>query len=66
MVLATSFFVSTARAASANFYVGEFALLRGDKEEAVRLFRLATADCPKTFIEHAAAGLELKAMAAKP
>jgi lipoprotein NlpI len=50
----------------ANFYVGELALQRGDKEEAARLFRLATDDCPKTFIERSAASLELKAMAANP
>jgi lipoprotein NlpI len=50
----------------ANFYVGELASLRGDKEEAVRLFRLATDDCPKTFIERLAASLELEAMAANP
>jgi tetratricopeptide (TPR) repeat protein len=50
----------------ANFYLGELALQRGDKEEAARLFRLATDDCPKTFIERSAASLELKAMAANP
>ena len=50
----------------ANFYVGELALQRGDREEALRLFRLATDDCPKTFIERSAASLELKAMAANP
>jgi lipoprotein NlpI len=50
----------------ANFYVGQLALLRGDREEAVRLFRLARDDCPKTFTERSAASLELKAMAANP
>jgi hypothetical protein len=32
----------------------------------VRLFRLAAADCPKTFIEWSAANAELKAMNASP
>jgi lipoprotein NlpI len=50
----------------ANFYSGELALQRGTREEAVRLFRLAAADCPKTFIEWSAANAELKAMNANP
>ena len=50
----------------ANFFNGELALQRGTKEEAVRLFRLAVADCPKTFIEWSAANAELMAMNASP
>ena len=46
----------------ANFYSGELALQRDAKEEAVRLFRLAAADCPKTSTEWWAANAELKAL----
>jgi lipoprotein NlpI len=48
----------------ANFYVGELALQRGAKEEAVRLFRLAAADCPKAFIEYTGAAAELRMLEA--
>jgi lipoprotein NlpI len=47
----------------ANFYGGELAL-RGKKDEAIRLFRLAAGDCPKTFDEWATANAELKALGA--
>ena len=47
----------------ANFYSGELAL-RGRKDEAIRLFRLAASDCPKTFDEWANANAELKALGA--
>ena len=50
----------------ANFYTAELALQRGQREEARRLFELATADCPKTFVEWQAAGAELKALDVKP
>ncbi|WP_240537995.1 tetratricopeptide repeat protein [Bradyrhizobium japonicum] len=43
----------------ANFYVAERALQSGAKEEALKLFDLAAADCPKTFIEKQAADVEL-------
>jgi lipoprotein NlpI len=46
----------------ANFYTGELALRRGTKNEAVRLFRLAAADCPGDFIERGAANAELEAL----
>ena len=36
------------------------ALRQGAKDEATRLFRLATAQCPKTFDEWSAANAELK------
>jgi lipoprotein NlpI len=52
----------------ANFYGGEPALARGNKEEAMRLFGLARADCPSSFIELEGAQVELarlyRAMAA--
>jgi tetratricopeptide (TPR) repeat protein len=46
----------------ANFYIGELKLQQGDKAEAARLFHLAAADCPKSYIESAAATAELKAL----
>jgi tetratricopeptide (TPR) repeat protein len=39
--------VAKSQVCEANFYSGELALLRGAKDEAVRLFRLAAAGCPK-------------------
>ncbi len=50
----------------ANFYSGEWALRKGAKDEAARLFRLATSDCPKNFVERAAANAELKALGESP
>src|ERR1700731_2560768 len=35
----------------ANFYSGELARQKGNKEEAARLFRLAAANCPHEFVE---------------
>jgi lipoprotein NlpI len=43
----------------ANFYSGEFALLRKSKQEGLRLIRLAANDCPRSFIESTAAVAEL-------
>lgn len=48
----------------ANFYAGEYMLLRGGRDEGMRLLRLAAGDCPKTFVERAGAEAELKANAA--
>lgn len=48
----------------ANFYSGELALQRGDKNEATRLFRLAAADCRKSFLEYEGAVAELKGLGA--
>jgi lipoprotein NlpI len=48
----------------ANFYVGQLALQRGDKEEAARLFRLAAAGCPREFVEGSSANAELGALSA--
>jgi lipoprotein NlpI len=50
----------------ANFYSGELALRQGAKDEAARLFRLAVADCPKSFYEWFGANAELKALGATP
>ncbi len=43
----------------ANFYGGEFALLKKNRREALRLLRLAARDCPRSFIESTAAIAEL-------
>jgi lipoprotein NlpI len=48
-----------AQACEANFYSGEFALLRKNKKEAQRLLRLAAGECPPNFVENAAAIAEL-------
>jgi tetratricopeptide (TPR) repeat protein len=50
----------------ANFYMGELALQQDVKEESARLFRLAAADCPRDFVEGAAAYAELKALGMGP
>jgi lipoprotein NlpI len=47
------------RTCEANFYSGEFALLKNNKQEALRLLRLAASDCPRSFLESTAAIAEL-------
>jgi lipoprotein NlpI len=46
----------------ANFYSGQLALQQGAREEAVRRFRLAAADCTQEFVEGGAAKSELAAL----
>jgi tetratricopeptide (TPR) repeat protein len=48
-----------AQTCEANFYSGEFALLKNNKKEAQRLLKLAADDCPPTFVESTAALAEL-------
>jgi tetratricopeptide (TPR) repeat protein len=43
----------------ANFYSGEFAVLKQNRQEALRLLGLAASDCPRGFIESIAAIAEL-------
>lgn len=50
----------------ANFYSGELALQKDKKDEATRLFRLVTRNCPKSFIVYDGADNELKALGASP
>jgi lipoprotein NlpI len=50
----------------ANFYSAEFALQRGSREDAQRLFEMAAAECPKSFIEGPASNVELKALTKNP
>ena len=44
----------------AKFYIGEWHLIRGEREEARQLLQMAADSCPKTFYEHAAAVIELQ------
>jgi tetratricopeptide (TPR) repeat protein len=46
-----------------DFYAGEFALLQSSDDEARRLLRRATEDCPLAFIERVAASAQLKVIA---
>jgi lipoprotein NlpI len=50
----------------ANFYAGELALQQGTRNEAVRLFRLAAADCPIGRTARIGAFGELKALGITP
>jgi lipoprotein NlpI len=50
----------------ANFFSGELTLRRGQKEDAVRLFRLAANGCPEDFAEWSDAKLELTALGVGP
>jgi lipoprotein NlpI len=49
---------------SANFYLGQLALQRHDKDLAAGLFRSAATNCPKGRVEREAATVELKALSA--
>jgi lipoprotein NlpI len=53
-----------AQLCEANFYTAERALQRGSKDEALKLFDQAAADCPRTFIEKQAADVELSSLRA--
>ena len=57
--------VKQAHTCEANFYGGQYALIGGNREEALKLFRTAAKDCPRGFLEGIAAGAELKAMGEK-
>jgi lipoprotein NlpI len=50
----------------AHFYLGELALRQGAKADAARLFAEAAADCPRAFVEGAAAAAELAALRRNP
>ena len=51
--------VKATQTCEANFYSGEFALLKKNKKEAQRLLKLAADNCPPTFVESTAAVAEL-------
>ena len=43
-----------------SFYVGEYRALRGERPEALALFRSASDACPKEFVEYIPSLIELK------
>jgi lipoprotein NlpI len=55
-----------AQVCQANLYGAEFVLLQKQKEEALRLYREAASDCPKSFIEWAAATAALRSFRKMP
>ena len=50
----------------ANFYAGELALIRGKKDDAIKLFTAASSDCPLRWSEWESANAELKALGTPP
>jgi lipoprotein NlpI len=54
-----------AQVCEANFYSGELALLKGTRDEAMKLLQAAAKDCPQPFLERIAANAELKALGVK-
>jgi lipoprotein NlpI len=49
-----------AQQCEAQFYIGEWKLLRGDKDGAAAGWQAAVESCPRSFIERKGAGAELK------
>jgi lipoprotein NlpI len=54
--------VKAAHVCEANFYSGEYALIGGNRDEAVKLFQAAVKGCPHGFLEGIAAAAELKGL----
>jgi lipoprotein NlpI len=54
-----------AHTCEANFYGGQYALIEGQRDDAVKLFETAAKDCPHGFLEGIAATAELKGMGQK-
>ena len=54
-----------AHSCEANFYGGQYALIEGQRDEAVKLFEAAAKDCPHGFLEGIAATAELKGLGQK-
>lgn len=57
--------VKQAHTCEANFYGGQYALIEGQRDDAVKLFEAAAKDCPHGFLEGIAATAELKGMGQK-
>ncbi len=57
--------VKQAHTCEANFYGGQYALIGGNRDEAMKLFRTAAKDCPRGFLEGIAAAAELKGLGEK-
>jgi lipoprotein NlpI len=53
------------RLCEVNFFVGQFALQTGSKDEAKRAFQIAVRDCPRQFLEMGAATAELRVLNGK-
>jgi rhomboid protease GluP len=51
---------SPAQLCQAQFYVGQWHLLRNDRESATSLLKAAAQTCPRSFIEYDGAVAELK------
>jgi len=47
------------RSCEANFYSGEFALLGKNKQQALQMLKRAASDCPRSYVEAAAAMAEV-------
>ena len=56
---------SRERLCEVNFFVGQFALQTGSKDEAKRAFQIAVRDCPRQFLEMGAATAELRVLYGK-
>jgi lipoprotein NlpI len=54
--------VRKGRLCEARFFAGKFVLQLGDTDSAVRLFRIASAECPQNYVEFWTANAELKAV----
>jgi lipoprotein NlpI len=54
-----------AHTCEANFYGAQYALIEGQRDEAVKLFEAAAKDCPHGFLEGIAATAELKGLGQK-
>jgi lipoprotein NlpI len=54
-----------AHSCEANFYGGQYALIAGQRDDAVKLFEAAAKDCPHGFLEGIAAAAELKGLGQK-
>jgi lipoprotein NlpI len=54
-----------AHTCEANFYGGQYALIEGQPDDAVKLFEAAAKDCPHGFLEGIAATAELKGLGQK-
>ena len=50
----------------ANFYIAQWHILRGARDDAVRLLNEARSQCPSGFIEHEGAVAELRRLEKKP
>jgi lipoprotein NlpI len=54
-----------AHSCEANFYGGQYALIEGQRDDAVKLFEAAAKECPHGFLEGIAATAELKGLGQK-